>query len=273
MKLQHRHVKSTISQICHGKVDHRWVGTSLSSLADRPFAVVVNDAAMLRGFNDAEQQDVPGDVQIRCVQHRRVQLLRFSFSYLITEAHESLWECLLFVIVFRSTTKTYCDIASHKVWDLIVCWIDNNVEGHMRRTVFPIRHTEHELVDCGLHPLVSGLHIVHLTVNDVFERKGGCGKREQKNTGNLFLFHTGDTTIRTRYIPTLTYAYARVTFLKARTWQDIFNVTKLGWRNQTDHQFIQDGVHVRGLQMRRSYRGSSTFIHQKDVSYEQIGKF
>lgn len=67
----------------------------------------------------------------------------------------------------------------------------------------------------------------------------------------------------------LTNTYACVAFLKARTGQDIFNVAKLRRRNQTDHQLVQGGVHVRGLQMRRSYRGSPTLIHYKDVSYKQ----
>lgn len=67
----------------------------------------------------------------------------------------------------------------------------------------------------------------------------------------------------------LTYAYACVAFLKARTGQDIFNVAKLGWRYQTDHQFVQDSVHIWGLQMRCSDRGRPTFIHRKDVSYKQ----
>lgn len=67
----------------------------------------------------------------------------------------------------------------------------------------------------------------------------------------------------------LTYAYTHVAFLKARTGQDIFNVTKLGRRNQTDHQPVYDSVHIRGLQVRHCYRGSPTFIHHKDVSYQQ----
>ncbi len=45
----------------------------------------------------------------------------------------------------------------------------------------------------------------------------------------------------------LTYAYACVAFLKARAGQDIFNEAKLGWRNQTDHQPVKDGVHIRGF--------------------------
>ena len=64
----------------------------------------------------------------------------------------------------------------------------------------------------------------------------------------------------------LTYAYARVAFLKAGTGQDIFNVAKLWRRNQTDHQLVQDRVHVRRLQVRRSNRGGPTLIHREDVS-------
>lgn len=89
-------------------------------------------------------------------------------------------------------------------------------------------------------------------------KKGG-----QKKHAKLFF---GFTYLMIMYIIMLTYAYAHVAFLKARTGQDIFNVAKLGWRNQTDHQLVQDGVHVGGLQMRCSYRGSPTFIHCKDAS-------
>ena len=72
------------------------------------------------------------------------------------------------------------------------------------------------------------------------------------------------------YTIMLTYAYAHVAFLKARAGQDIFNVAERGWRNQTDHQVIQDGVRIGGLQMRRGYWGSSTFIYHKDVSCRKI---
>lgn len=71
------------------------------------------------------------------------------------------------------------------------------------------------------------------------------------------------------YIIMLTYAYARVAFLKAGAGQDIFNVAKLWRRNQTDHQLVQDRVHIRGLQVRRSNRGSPSLIHREDVSYRQ----
>lgn len=67
----------------------------------------------------------------------------------------------------------------------------------------------------------------------------------------------------------LTNTYACVAFLKARTRQDIFNVAKLRWRNQTDHQLVQDSVHVRGLQMGRGYRGSPPLIYREDISYKQ----
>lgn len=67
----------------------------------------------------------------------------------------------------------------------------------------------------------------------------------------------------------LTYAYSCIAFLKTRTGENIFNVAKLGRGNQTDHQLIQDCVHVRGFQMSHSNRGSLTFIHYKDVYYKQ----
>lgn len=68
----------------------------------------------------------------------------------------------------KGNKKTYCDVASNKLWNLIICWVNDDVEGDVGRVVFAIGHGNHELVSCGLHPLVSGLHIVHMAVSDVF---------------------------------------------------------------------------------------------------------
>lgn len=46
--------------------------------------------------------------------------------------------------------------------------------------MFAVRYTEHQPVTSWLHPLVSGLYIVYVTINDIFVRKGGWEKECEK---------------------------------------------------------------------------------------------
>lgn len=63
--------------------------------------------------------------------------------------------------------KTYCDVVSHKLWGFIICGVYNDVERDMGGAVFAVCDTEHQVVSCWLHPLMSGLHIVDMTLHDV----------------------------------------------------------------------------------------------------------
>lgn len=60
---------------------------------------------------------------------------RTTMSHILTKSdgNVSFWSS-----VVRLTITTYCDVPSHKLWDLIVCWVDNNVEGDMGRAVFAV---------------------------------------------------------------------------------------------------------------------------------------
>lgn len=57
----------TVCKISHCEVDHWGPSTGLPSPAGRLLAAAVDDAAVLRGFDHAEAQDVLGHIQIHGV--------------------------------------------------------------------------------------------------------------------------------------------------------------------------------------------------------------
>lgn len=143
---------------------------------------------MLRRSDHREEQDILGDIQISCMQHRWTQLLHFSFSHLMTQwsrwvYDHFLWkqpegEVSLLLPCLAIGVRTYCNVVSHDFWDFIIHWINDDVEGDVGGAMFSIWYAEYELVSCGFHPLVSGLYIVNMTLNDVFVRKRGWGEEE-----------------------------------------------------------------------------------------------
>lgn len=59
------------------------------------------------------------------------------------------------------------DVLGLEVWNLVIGWTDDDVKRDWRRLLFPIRHMEHELVSGGLHPLVSGLDVVNVSIQHI----------------------------------------------------------------------------------------------------------
>lgn len=77
--------------------------------------------------------------------------------------------------------STHGDVLSHKLGNFVIGWGDNNVECHVSRAVFAIWHRDGEMVGGGFQSLVSGLHVVYMTVNDVCVRKGSLGENKSYN--------------------------------------------------------------------------------------------
>ncbi len=67
----------------------------------------------------------------------------------------------------RDYSRTDRDVSGPEVWNLIIGWMDDDVERDCRGLLSPVGHEQHELVGGGLHPLVSRLDIVNVSIQHV----------------------------------------------------------------------------------------------------------
>lgn len=161
----------TVLQILEGKVQH-WLRmprprTSRPSSPGgvQPVCGVADDAAVPRRLEHAEAELVLGHVQVHRLQKGQIQLLFLSFLHLLAET--PMRTSLLSPTSSSWNSQTYRDVVSHKLWDLVVCRFDDDIKGKVSRGASAVRHAQFELVCCGLHPLVAGLDVVHMAVNNV----------------------------------------------------------------------------------------------------------